>query len=180
MKIHHTNFNDLFFFEAEKYTDDRGSFLKLYCQEKLGSFINERLSQINLSNTKKKGTIRGLHMQQYPMQEYKIIRCIKGSVFDVAVDLRKDSKTFMKYFSIELNEKNNISLVIPPGFAHGFQSLENDTLLLYFHSKPYSKDHELGFRFDDQRIDISWPLELGVISKRDQSFEKISPNFEGL
>lgn len=180
MKIHHTNFDNLFFFESEKFNDERGSFSRLYCYESLNKIFSEPLSQINLSNTKIKGTIRGLHMQMQPMQEYKVIKCIKGSVYDVAVDLRKDSNTFLKYFSIELNEKNNISLVIPPGFAHGFQSLEDDCSLLYFHTNPYSKEHELGFRFDDKKFGISWPLDISTISKRDLSFDKISTKFKGL
>ena len=129
---------------------------------------------------KKKGTLRGLHYQINPFSETKLIKCVGGSVFDVAVDLRKDSPTFLKYFSINLNIESNYSILIPKGFAHGFQTLENNSSLVYFHSNYYNKDYERGIKFSDKLINIKWPIQNRIISKRDLSHPQLNFDFKGI
>ena len=127
------------------------------------------MSAINISETNKKGTLRGLHFQKYPFQEIKIIRCIKGKIFDVAVDLRKDSKSFLQYESIILEEGDNKAFVIPEGCAHGFQTLKDNCSIIYIHSKQYSKESEDGVNYLDPRLNIKWPEKVTFISNRDKS-----------
>ena len=160
------------FISSEIFKDKRGSFLSCYKEkeQKFNSiWLNRKISQINISFTKDKGSIRGLHYQEKPFEECKLIRCIKGKVWDVAVDLRKNSKTYRNWTAIELSESNTNAIFIPEGFAHGFQTLEDNCELLYMHSNNYEPAFEKGVRWNDPIINIAWPLDLTNLSERDFS-----------
>ena len=161
--------------------DIRGSFQRIFCeQEFFKGMPNLHIKQVNLSYTKGVGTIRGFHFQYPPFSEIKIISCIKGRVFDVAVDLRTNSKTFLNWFGIELSAENFKSLIIPEGFAHGFQTLTDDCELLYMHTNYFNADAEGGVHFQDPKISVKWPLPSLNISIRDQSHSFIDSNFKGI
>lgn len=171
----------LFLIEVDPFEDHRGKFYRVYCKNELRSIgYDKDLIQINQSLTKKRGIIRGMHFQYPPKAETKIIKCLKGSVFDVAIDLRYDSPTFLHWHGEILSGDILKMLFIPEGFAHGFQALEDNSELLYFHTEIYSPDHESGIRYDDPMIHIKWPLEIFEVSERDRSFELLDNNFEGL
>lgn len=181
MKFSKTKLNGLYVIKLEPFQDERGKFFRVYCENELNDIgHNKRIVQINQSLTKKKGTIRGMHFQYPPKAEIKMVRCLKGSVFDIAIDLRRNSPTFLKWHSEILSEDNMMILYIPEGFAHGFQTLENDSELLYLHTEFYSPSHEGGINYNDPKINIKWPLEITDISERDKSFKIISENFQGI
>jgi dTDP-4-dehydrorhamnose 3,5-epimerase len=161
--------------------DTRGQFARLFCREVLGKAHQDRpIVQINRSITARPGAVRGLHFQCPPFAEAKWVRCLHGRVFDVAVDLRRGSPTFLKYFSVELSGARMNALFIPEGCAHGFQVLEPDSELLYLHSAPYNAAHEAGIRWDDPRTAIPWPLAVTDISARDLNHPFLTSDFEGL
>lgn len=181
MKIKTTSFKGLLLIEAEPHQDSRGQFARIFCQQELKNALNDKnIAQMNLSETSNKGAIRGMHYQSPPDTETKIIRCLKGKVFDVAIDLRKDSPSFLKWFGIELSATNNLSILIPDGFAHGFQTLEDNCELLYLHTAPYKPAAEGGVRYNDPMINISWPYPPSEISQRDKNHPLISDQFQGL
>ncbi len=180
MKIKETNFTGLFLGQIEPSRDERGSFTRLFCPRKISeTCFKGSVAQVNLSQTHKVGTVRGLHYQKPPMAEDKVILCLNGKVFDVAVDLRKGSSTFLKSFSVVLSAEQGNVIVIPQGFAHGFQVLEMDSELIYFHSQFYHPEAEAGLKFDDPRLQINWPLPVASLSQRDKSFPLLDLNFEG-
>jgi dTDP-4-dehydrorhamnose 3,5-epimerase len=167
--------------EAEPHVDSRGKFARLFCQKELGSLHNnESIDQINHSVTVEKGSMRGLHFQHPPHAEIKMVRCIKGSVFDVMVDLRENSPTFMQWHGEVLSQDNLRMIYIPKGFAHGFQSLEGNCELLYLHSGFYEPKTESGIRYNDPTIGIEWPREISVISERDKCLPLLTAEFKGL
>ena len=161
------------------FNDKRGSFISCFKEDEnlfKKNWLERKICQINLSMTREKGSIRGMHYQIKPFQECKLIRCLKGKVWDVVIDLRKDSKTYKQWISIELCSSKNNAIFIPEGCAHGFQSLKDNCELLYIHSNNYNPSFERGIRWDDSSINISWPLELSQISDRDGNlpfFEEI-------
>ena len=160
--------------------DDRGLFERFYCQDLLQANLNSMpITQINHSLTSEKGAVRGMHLQLGESAEYKIISCISGEVCDFAVDLRRNSKTFLKWCCIILSPKKYNSFLIPPGVAHGFQCLESDSELLYFHTANYSPKDEFGISYKDPRLCIDWPLPPTQISDRDLSFKNITKDFRG-
>ena len=153
--------------------DHRGSFENHFPQSELGFLSNSfHIKQVNLSRNIHKGTLRGLHYQVEPYAESKIVSCIIGEVFDVIVDLRQDSSSFGRWQSIQLKAAQNF-VYVPPGVAHGFQTLEDNCMLQYLHSGEYSAAHSSGIRYNDSELDISWPLEISNISLADQQL----PNF---
>jgi dTDP-4-dehydrorhamnose 3,5-epimerase len=157
MQFLETYLKGLYIIELESLKDDRGFFARTYCKEKFSSIgFNEEFVQFNHSYNASKGTIRGMHYQSQPFSETKLIRCIQGSVFDVAVDLRKNSPTYLHYFGIELSAENLNCILIPHGFAHGFQTLEDNTSLIYHHTNFFLPNTEGGIRFNDPAIDIQW------------------------
>lgn len=165
----------------ETHSDTRGLFARLFCEKDLEPIGHtKRIVQINHSRTVKKGAIRGMHFQYPPKAEIKIIKCIRGSVFDVIIDLRKDSKTFLEWHSEILSYKNMKMMYAPEGFAHGFQTLEDNSELLYFHTEFYDPISEGAVRFDDPRINIQWPLEITDISERDSKHPVLEDDFEGI
>ena len=171
-KINKTSLLDLFIVDLKPLKDNRGYLKRLYCNDQFINIMsNKPISQINYTFTKKKGSVRGLHYQIKPFSEKKIITCIKGEVYDVAVDLRKNSPTFLKYFSIILSEKNNKMIVIPEGFAHGFQSLTDNTEVFYQVTEFYHSESSLSVRWDDPAFKIKWPeADRRIISTRDLSY----------
>jgi len=160
-------------------SDDRGFFARIFCKEELGSQgVPFDLAQCNNTLTRRRGSIRGLHFQRPPKAERKIVRCVQGAIYDVAVDLRRDSGTYGQFCTCELSASNRSMLLIPPGFAHGFQTLTDDVELIYFHSEFYSPDHEGGVCPLDSVLGIPWPQSVAEISKRDQNlanFGQVEP-----
>lgn len=156
-------------------SDQRGQFSRLYCQEQLNELgWSNGIAQSNLSITHEVGTVRGLHFQNQPFAEAKLVTCIRGAVFDVAVDLRAGSKSFGQWYGVELSASNMQSLLIPAGFAHGFQALQEHATMVYFHSAPYESDAESGVRWDDPDLAIDWPLEAKNLTERDQSLPALA------
>ena len=176
-----TALEGLFIVELTPMIDERGWFARTFCKnefEKIG--FKKELVQINHSFTTKKGTLRGMHYQLPPHSEAKLIRCIAGAVYDVAIDLRKDSPTFLKWFGVELSAENKKMIFIPEGFAHGFQTLSDDSELIYHHSKFYTPDSEGAVRYDDPRVNIQWPLEVLNISEKDLIRPYLTTDFKGI
>ena len=167
-----TKLKGSFIIELEKNEDDRGFFARTFDKEEfMKKGLKSEFIQSSISVNNKEGTIRGMHFQKKPHEEVKIVRCTKGKIFDVIIDLRKNSKTFKKWFSIELSEKNYKMIYVPKGFAHGFQTLKNNTEVSYCISKQYSSKHLGGIRWDDKVFQIKWPLKVTNISDRDRKFK---------
>ncbi len=167
--------------EPEPYSDERGWFARTYCKREFAAIGHTaEWVQLNHSFTKDKGTIRGMHFQLPPYSEIKMVRCIAGAVWDVVVDIRKDSPSFLQWYATELNPGNRHMLYIPAGFAHGFQTLKPDTELIYHHSEYYQPGVESGLRFDDPALSLSWPLPVTVVSDRDRSHPLIQETFKGI
>lgn len=167
--------------ESTVFSDERGSFSRLFCATELQEILSERsIVQINLSCTRNVGAVRGLHYQRFPYAEMKIVRCIQGRVFDVAVDLRRESPTFLQWTACELTPESNRSFVIPEGCAHGFQVLEADSRLLYLHTEFYAPEAEGAVCFDDPQVGVAWPLGPTDISVRDLSHPYLDSEFQGI
>lgn len=156
--------------DLEKIEDHRGFFARIYCENEFKNYgIATKWVQMNQTLTKKKGSIRGLHFQRGPALEAKIVRCIHGAIYDVILDLRENSETYGKWAAVNLTAQNHRMLYIPAGFAHGFQTLEPNTELIYMHSEFYSPECEGGVLYVDPQINISWPLPVVDISQKDQN-----------
>lgn len=159
---------------TEARADARGSFTRLYCAEAFDAVMPGLcFVQANLSFSPRRGTLRGLHLQRAPAQEYKLVRCLRGRVFDVAADLRTGSPSFGRWFALELSEHSPRQLLIPPGVAHGFQALSDDVQLLYHHSVAFDAQLEDGVRHDDPLLAIDWPLPVGPMSPRDRQLRSL-------
>lgn len=181
MKIQSTPLDGLFEITHTPRTDARGRFSRLFCEQELAVIRpNLHFIQINLSETSERGTLRGMHYQQPPAAEAKLIRCLRGRVFDVAVDLRAGSPTLLSWHAVELSEDNERSVFIPEGFAHGFQVLSDDAMLLYMHTAPWTPKCEAGVRHDDPRLAVDWPLPPTHISERDRNHPLIDERFVGV
>jgi dTDP-4-dehydrorhamnose 3,5-epimerase len=181
VKFVETPLGGAYMIDLEPFLDERGLFARTYCQNEIAKIgFHEQIVQINHSMTRKKGTIRGMHYQAPPACETKIIRCVDGKVFDVMVDIRKGSPTFMQWYGMELAKDNVRMVYIPEGFAHGFQTLTDNAELIYHHSEFYSPEYERGLRFDDPVLAINWPSPPTVISPRDQNYSFIDKAFEGI
>ncbi|NGX56461.1 MAG: dTDP-4-dehydrorhamnose 3,5-epimerase [Candidatus Anoxychlamydiales bacterium] len=175
MKIIQLLLNGAAIIKSDIFEDNRGFFTRLFCQKELSKLHNSKsIDQINYSFTKKKGTIRGLHFQKNPFEEIKIVRCLKGKIFDVIVDMRKNSKTYLKWHGEILSENNHKMLYVPKGFAHGFQTLEDDCMTIYFNNEFYNPQAELGIKFDDKLLNIKWPIKMTAISDKDLNFESLN------
>jgi dTDP-4-dehydrorhamnose 3,5-epimerase len=171
MKLHNTPLTGLFVVETMPIQDERGQFTRIFCDAALNApKPNLHWAQINISRTYRKGAVRGMHFQYPPAAEVKLIRCIRGRVFDVAVDIRANSPTFMQWHGVELDESNHMQYFIPEGFAHGFQALTDEVQLLYMHSTAWDHQKEGGLRHDDPLIKISWPYPVTQISEKDRSY----------
>jgi dTDP-4-dehydrorhamnose 3,5-epimerase len=160
-------------------SDERGRFKRQYCEREFAEAgLNTRWVQVNHSVTLGRGSIRGMHFQRPPAAEAKLVSCPVGRAFDVAVDLRRGSETFLQWTAVEIDEAT--SFFIPEGCAHGFQALTDEVHLIYQHSAGYAPEAEGGVRFDDPAIGIAWPLPAGTTSDRDRSFALIDDSFEGM
>lgn len=178
MKFIETKLKGAYVIELEIREDDRGFFARSFCMDeyaKLG--LSNKVIQINNSLNKYKGTLRGMHYQISPKQEDKIVRCIKGAIYDVIIDLRPDSDTFCDWFGIELSETNRMSLFVPKGCAHGYISLVDDSEILYLVTENYSPDFERGIRWNDPKFDIKWPIKPIEISEKDNAHPFFDPNY---
>lgn len=163
------------------YTDIRGSFTRLFCSAALRKAgVTKPAAQINLSVTASRGAVRGLHYQSPPHAEMKLVTCLQGRIFDVAADLRIASPTYLKWHGVELSEDNKRMAVIPEGFAHGFQTLTDDCMLLYLHTAPYSAESEGGLSPIDSTLGIDWPAPVEILSERDRNLPHLAGDFKGL
>ena len=181
MKITQTDIQGLSVLEASPFEDDRGSFARLFCARELsGVFAPRHIAQINVSRTRTRGAVRGLHYQRAPHAEMKLVTCVKGRVWDIAVDLRSGSRTYLQWHSEELSSLNRRTMLIPEGCAHGFQVLDPDSELLYLHSAFYEPSAEGGIRPTEPMLKIPWPLPIVDLSLRDQSHPLLSSGFAGL
>ena len=153
--------------ERKRNYDKRGCFEKLFCEDSFREFLDkDQIMQINYSHSKKKGTVRGMHFRKLH-DEQKIVSCVRGSMMDVVVDLRRKSNSFLKVFYFNLSESNNKSLFIPKGFAHGWQALQNEVTVIYLHTKRYEPENEIGFSAKDSTLRIKWPQKISLLSDND-------------
>src|SRR5574344_1022396 len=169
LNITSTSFENIFVIEPNTFYDERGAFSRVFCENELQDIFDLQIKQVNHSITKEKGTVRGLHFQYEPNAEIKMVKCIKGAILDVVVDIRKNSPTFLQHFFIELTEQNQKMIYIPKGFAHGFQTLEDNTELIYFHSSVYTQNNEGGINIYDSKLNIKFPFDIINLSKRDEN-----------
>jgi len=181
MKFLKTHLIGCYVIEFDRYSDSRGWFSRTFCSEEFNSInFNDAWVQHNHSFTAREGTIRGMHYQKKPAAETKLIRCISGKVYDVALDLRPNSPTYLKWHAEELSADNGRMIFIPKGFAHGFQTLSDNAELIYCHSETYQPEHEMGLNYSDQKLQIQWPLSITEISDKDKNHPFISVDFEGV
>ena len=174
MRFVATNLEGAFVIELERKEDSRGFFARSFCQRELESHgLSLNVAQSNVAFTRNRGTLRGLHYQAPPATEAKLIRCTRGSVFDVIVDLRSESPTYLKHFGLELSAENHRALFVPALFAHGYQTLANESEVTYLVSEFYNPDYERGLRYDDPSLAISWPLPVDEISDKDKAWPLI-------
>jgi len=165
----------------EPFTDERGWFGRFFCDNEFKTIgHHKKWVQLNQSFTKQKGTIRGMHYQIPPYSEIKLIKCVFGAVYDIIIDLRENSPTFLKYYSTKLSRKNKKMIYVPKGFAHGFQSLTDNAELIYHHTEFYHPNSEAGLNYNDPKLNINWPLPLKTISDRDRNHLFLDPNFKGI
>ncbi|MGI9211746.1 MAG: dTDP-4-dehydrorhamnose 3,5-epimerase family protein [Methylococcaceae bacterium] len=167
--------------ERQRMGDNRGFLSRLFCSEALAAAgWVKPIAQINHTYTAQRGTVRGLHFQYPPHAEMKLVSCIRGEIWDVAVDIRADSPTFLQWHGERLSADNYRSLLLPEGFAHGFQTLTDEVELLYCHSMPYTATAESGLNPQDPHLDIPWPLDISVLSTRDATHTRLSEEFRGI
>lgn len=171
MKFEPTPLAGVWSVETAPRGDARGRLTRLFCADAFAAATGRalRFVQVNHTVTALRGTVRGLHFQHAPHAEAKLIRCIRGRVWDVAVDLRRDSPTYGRWHAVELSEDNERQFLIPEGCAHGFQALTDDAQLLYQHTAAWAPDHEAGVRHDCARLAIAWPLPVALVSARDRA-----------
>ena len=179
MKFHPTPLSGAYLIELEPFEDERGLFARTYCKKEFAEIGHSaEFVQFNFSVSNEKGTLRGLHYQAAPKAEIKLLRCIQGAVFDVIVDIRKDSDMFQKWFGAELSEENKLSMYVPEGFAHGFITLTDNVQLIYHHTEFYSPENYRGIRWNDPAVGIDWPFQPVVITGKDSALPLIDEVFE--
>ncbi len=171
MEFIKTTLDGAYLILPEPKSDSRGWFARFFCKEAFSTIgHNKEWVQMNHSFTSVKGTVRGMHFQRHPHSEIKLVRCIAGKIVDVIIDLRPESPTYKQHAAFELSAQNKHMIYIPEGFAHGFQTMEDNTELIYLHSNYYNPEFESGIRYNDQSFSINWPLEMTNISDRDLNF----------
>ncbi len=191
MRFEPLSIDGAFLVRTEPRADPRGRFVRVYCEQAFAAVLPQpraqaggddghRWVQCNLSLTAHRGTVRGLHYQRAPAAETKLVRPVAGSVWDVIVDLRVGSPTYLRWQAVTLTAGDDTQVLIPEGVAHGFQALCDDAQLLYFHSHAYSPEHESGVRYDDPRLAIAWPLPVVHLSPRDAAFAPLDGRPEGV
>ena len=175
MRFHPTRVHGAFVLEQHRIQDHRGFFARQWCEGELAAQgLSARIAQINVQVSKAAGTLRGMHYQQVPHAEVKVASCQRGAAFDVVVDLRRESSSYRQWFGLEISGENGLSLYVPEGCAHGYVTLETDTELMYFTSKPYAPTAARGVRYDDPAFAIAWPAKVEVISKADLSWPTLA------
>jgi dTDP-4-dehydrorhamnose 3,5-epimerase len=175
MKFTETKLKGAYIIEFEKLTDDRGFFARSWCQKELEAHgLTARAVQANVSFNHQKGTLRGMHYQIAPHQEAKLIRCTRGAIYDVIIDLRPDSATYKQWIGEELTADNFTMLFVPEDFAHGYQTLENHTEVTYQVTQFYTPGSEKGIRFNDPAFGIQWPIKISIISDKDKNWDDFS------
>jgi dTDP-4-dehydrorhamnose 3,5-epimerase len=181
VKINQTTLPGVLVIESMPLIDNRGFFSRLYCEKEFGTFLEKRqIVQVNHSCTRTVGAVRGMHYQVPPHAEMKFVRCLKGRVWDVVVDLREHSPTFLQWHAQEISPQNSRMLIIPEGCAHGFQVLELNSEILYLHTNFYAPEYEAGIPYNDPTLNITWPIPITDISARDISHLAIRPDFKGI
>lgn len=174
MKFVQTPLEQVVLIQPTPHRDDRGEFARMFCEKEFAQAgLHTRFVQSSYSTNVKKGIIRGMHFQKAPFAEDKLVRCVRGAIYDVVVDLRPHSKTYTKWYAVELSEQNHFSLWIPQGCAHGYQTLTDQTELHYFMNEFYSPDHASGVPFDDPVLQIPWPLANPIVAEKDRTFSPI-------
>ena len=176
MIFQETKIKGAFVIKLERVLDERGFFARTWCQRDFEAHgLNPHLRQCNISFNHKRGILRGMHYQAKPYEEAKLVRCTRGAIYDVIIDLRPDSSTFKQWLAVELTDQNHLMLYIPEGMAHGFQTLENNTEVFYQMSEFYQPDFARGIRWNDQSFGIEWPLNLCIMSNKDAAYKDYNP-----
>jgi dTDP-4-dehydrorhamnose 3,5-epimerase len=171
MKFINTALQDAFIIELEKKSDHRGFFARTFCAQEFAEHgLKPTVAQCNLSFNHKKGTVRGMHYQISPATETKLVRCTQGAIYDVIIDMRPESPTFLSYIGVELTPDNYRALYVPAMFAHGYQTLTDDSEVMYQVSEFYTPGYERGLRYNDPDLQIDWPLDVTVISEKDANW----------
>ena len=180
MQFTETKLKDAFIIDLELKQDYRGFFARTFCQKEFEAHgLKPIVAQCNLSFNYKKGTLRGMHYQIPPATETKLIRCIKGAIYDVIIDMRLNSPTYLQHIGVELSDKNRRALYVPEMFAHGYQALTDETEVIYQVSEFYTPNTEKGLRYNDPLLKIEWPLSVSEISEKDTNWPLLStPNLE--
>lgn len=181
MKFEATSIKGVYIAEAIPHSDERGYFARVFCKQEFPQAgFSGNWVQINHSYNRVAGTFRGFHFQLPPSEETKLIRCVSGAITDFVLDLRKGSKTFLKTLAVDLSRENQRMVLVPPGVAHAFLTLKDDSDVIYHHSQYYNKDLERGVRHDDPKISFKVPSPVQVISERDRSHPLLPADFAGI
>jgi dTDP-4-dehydrorhamnose 3,5-epimerase len=176
MKITHLQIEGVAVIDLEYHEDARGFFARTFCREEFtAAGLEPTVEQCNLSYNRLKGTLRGMHYQTAPAPEAKLVRCIRGAIHDVAIDLREGSSTYLQHVAIDLTEDNRLALYVPAFFAHGYQTLSSGAEVAYQVSRPYTPSAQQGLRHDDPALGIKWPLPVNAISARDVAWPLLTP-----
>jgi len=171
MNFTETKLKGAFIIDLERRGDERGFFARVFCRNEFESLgLNPSIAQVNMSYSKDRGTLRGMHFQRAPHQEAKLVRCTRGALFDVIIDLRPESPTHTEWIGVELTADNYRMLYVPEGFGHGFQTLVDNTEVTYLVSEFYARQAEGGFRYNDPAFGIEWPGEATVLSDKDRNW----------
>jgi dTDP-4-dehydrorhamnose 3,5-epimerase len=166
-----TKLKGAFILDIERRSDERGFFARAFCQEEFKAHgLKPVIAQANIAHNRLKGTLRGMHFQYPPAAETKLVRCTKGAILDIIVDLRPESPTYLQHISVELTEDNQRALFVPERFAHGYQVLRDDTDTTYFVGEFYTPNAEGGLMYNDPKLGLRWPLPVTVVSEKDQKF----------
>ena len=169
-----TRLKGAFIIDLDRKTDERGFFARAFCQNEFREHgLKPIIAQANLASNAKKGTVRGMHFQYPPAAESKLVRCTRGAILDIIVDLRPESPTYLEHVAVELNEDNMTALYVPERFAHGYQTLRDNTDTSYQVGEFYTPNAEGGLRYADTRLGLRWPLPVSVISTKDQAFRSL-------
>lgn len=170
-----------FTIDVQPFQDSRGFFTRTFCEKEFAEHgLVQHFVQANHSGTHGKGVIRGMHFQRPPHGEVKLVKCVQGAIFDVIVDVRRDSPTYLQWFGAELTAENKRMMYVPVGFAHGFQSLTDYSEITYLVSAFYSKESEGGIRYDDPAVQIAWPLPVSLVSDKDKAIPLVQDGFQGV
>ena len=181
MLFHPLNLSGAYVIELEPRGDERGRFIRLFCANELQKIGHVKpIVNVNYSYTQKKGAVRGMHFQYPPDAEIKIVKCLRGTIWDCIVDVRKNSPTYLQWEGVELTETNNRMIYVPEGFAHGFQALTDDVEIVYFVSNFYAPNNEAGLRFDDPALNIPWQTDVTEVSARDRAHPLLDGDFQGV